>query len=237
MAFFGPWGPKFGPKYQKHSVTSCFDPKHDISEPKLVPCGNGQFWVLQTPQNPPWALQGSPGALGVQKWPKSSITSPVVTIDPKNQTFKGGQFFSVFSLGMTHMWILLFCLWKICVIFLEILTLNFETKVQQLWPNFLCCWKITIQFNLPSLETSQIHFFYVHMMKTRDAILCTSCLTAGPPKTSSAIHCCLSLGNISVYLLEILQSYKSCAAGFFYDVSVIVDMPTFAAWIDDSLAW
>ena len=101
MAFFWPWGPKFGPKYQKHSVTSCFDPKHDISESKLVPCGNGQFWVLQTPQKPPRAPQGPQGAPGVQKWPKSSITSPVVTIDPKNQTFKGGQFFSVFSLGMT----------------------------------------------------------------------------------------------------------------------------------------
>ena len=82
-------------------MTSCFDPKHDISESKLVPCGNGQFWVLQTPQKPPRAPQGPQGAPGVQKWPKSSITSPVVTIDPKKQTFKGGQFFSVFSLGMT----------------------------------------------------------------------------------------------------------------------------------------
>ena len=77
-------------------MPSCFDPKHDISEPKLVPCGNGQFWVLQTPQNHPRAPQGPPGAPGVQKWPKSSITSPVVMIDPKNPTFKGGQFFSVF---------------------------------------------------------------------------------------------------------------------------------------------
>ena len=64
-AFFGPWGPKFGQKYQKHSVTSCSDPKHDISEPKSVPCGNGQFWVLQTPQNPPRAPLGTPGTPGV----------------------------------------------------------------------------------------------------------------------------------------------------------------------------
>ena len=77
-------------------MTSCLDPKHDISESKLVPCGNGQFWVLQTPQNHPRAPQGPPGAPGVQKWPKSSMTSPVVMIDQKNPIFKGGQFFSVF---------------------------------------------------------------------------------------------------------------------------------------------
>ena len=40
-------------------MSSCSDPKHDISEQKLVPCGNGQFRVLQTPPNLPRAPQGA----------------------------------------------------------------------------------------------------------------------------------------------------------------------------------
>ena len=67
-AIFWSRGTNFGPKTQKHSVTSCYDPFHYISELKLVPERKWQFWGWQTPQNPPIAPQTPPGVRRAQKW-------------------------------------------------------------------------------------------------------------------------------------------------------------------------
>ena len=94
--FFLPRDWNFGTKFQKHSVISYLGPKKFIPGQKIVPCGNWKNWVLQTPQKPPgapWAPQGGPGG---QKWPKSSLISPVMRFHAKKSNFKGVGFFSVF---------------------------------------------------------------------------------------------------------------------------------------------
>ena len=85
MALFCPRGVPFDPKPQKHSVTSCFNPKLCIPGLKLVSERKWHFWGRQTPPDPPRALQTPPGVRGGQKWPKTIKPHPVTNISDKNR--------------------------------------------------------------------------------------------------------------------------------------------------------
>ena len=96
MAIFWPRGTNFGPKTQKHSVTSCYDPFHYISELKLVSERKWQFWGWQTPQNPPMAPQTPPGVRGAQKWLSYTCTSPVLIFSDKKRILEGVNILTYF---------------------------------------------------------------------------------------------------------------------------------------------
>ena len=88
-AIFWPRRAPFDPKPQKHSVTSCFNPKHCIPGLKLVSEQKWQFWGRQTPPNPPRAPQTPPGVRGGQKWLWCTCPSPVLIISDKKMIFEG----------------------------------------------------------------------------------------------------------------------------------------------------